>query len=112
MIDYGKYKLSTKSLLKTFVATQLDQWSSNAHMEEKLEAYPKLRKEPDITEIGGSQLSRRINDLPTESVQNTIKQLTHSSKGLPGGIGRLNIVDSTEIRLPEQFMTGIYFKRP
>jgi hypothetical protein len=105
-IDYGKYKLTTKALLKIFVAAQLDQWSSYTHMEEKLEAYPKLRKELDITEISGSQLSRRINDLPTEWVQKLfikvvkkIKQLTHSSKGLPGGIGRLNIVDSTEIRL-------------
>ena len=50
LIDYGKYKLSTKSLLKIFVAAQLDQWSSYAHMEEKLEAYPKLRKELDIIE--------------------------------------------------------------
>jgi hypothetical protein len=118
LIDYGKYKLSTKSLLKTFVAAQLDQWSSYAHMEEKLEAYPKLRKELDITEISGSQLSRRINDLQTELVQKLfikvvqkIKQLTHSSKGLPDGIGRLNIVDSTEIRLPEQFCDWAFISK-
>ena len=87
-------------------------------MEEKLEAYPKLRKELDITEISGSQLSRRINDLPTEWVQKLfikvvqkIHQLTHSSKGLPDGIGRLNIVDSTEIRLPENCVTGHLFQK-
>uniref|UniRef100_UPI00077C5173 IS4 family transposase n=1 Tax=Cytobacillus firmus TaxID=1399 RepID=UPI00077C5173 len=97
---------------------QLDQWSSYAHMEEKLEAYPKLRKELDIKEISGSQLSRRINDLPTESVQKLfikvvqkIKQLTDSSKGLPDGIGRLNIVDSTEIRLPEQLCDWAFISK-
>ena len=118
LIDYGKYKLSTKSLLKIFVAAQLDQWSSYAHMEEKLEAYSKLRKELDITEISGSQLSRRINDLQTEFVQKLfikvvqkIKLLTHSSTGLPGGIGRLNIVDSTEIRLPEQLCDWAFISK-
>lgn len=68
LMDYGK-ELSTKSLLKIFVAAQLDQWSSYNHMEEKLRAYPKLRKELDIEGMSGSQLSRRINGLPTEKVQ-------------------------------------------
>jgi hypothetical protein len=68
LIDYGK-KLTTKSLLKIFVAAQLDQWSSYSHIEEKFRAYPKLRKDLDIESISGSQLSRRINDLPTEIIQ-------------------------------------------
>ncbi|MEH7085411.1 hypothetical protein V7139_22095 [Neobacillus drentensis] len=68
LIDYGK-KLSTKALLKIFVAAQLDQWSSYSHIEEKLRAYPKLQKELDIESISGSQLCRRINDFPTELVQ-------------------------------------------
>lgn len=117
LIDYGK-KLTTTALLKIFVAAQLDQWSSYTHMEEKLEAYPKLRQELEITEISGSQLSRRINELPTESVQKLftkvvkkIHQLTHSSKGLPGGIGRLNIVDSTEIRLPENLCDWAFISK-
>ncbi len=37
-----------------------------SHREEKLGAYNKLRKEVGIDEISGSQLSRRINDLPTK----------------------------------------------
>lgn len=118
LIDYRNYKLSTKSLLKVFIAAQLDQWSSYTHMEEKLEAYPKLRKELDITEISGSQLSRRINELPTEWVQklftNVVKkihQLTLSRKGLPDGIGRLNIVDSTEIRLPENLCDWAFISK-
>jgi hypothetical protein len=115
LIDYGKYKLSTKSLMKIFVSAQLDQWSSYEHMEEKLRAYPALCKELNIKDISGSQLSRRINDLPTEWVQKLfvkvvekIKQLTVTSKGLPNGIGRLNIVDSTEIKLPKQLCDWAY----
>ncbi len=38
LIDYGK-KLSTKDLLKLFVAAQLDQWPSYSLIEEKLRAY-------------------------------------------------------------------------
>jgi hypothetical protein len=118
LIDYGKYKLSTKSLLKIFVAAQLDQWSSYTHMTEKLDAYPKLCKEIGITDISGSQLSRRINDLPTEWVQKLfvkvvqkITRLTQLKKGLPNGIGRLKIVDSTEIRLPEQLCDWAFISK-
>jgi hypothetical protein len=108
LLDYGKYKLTTKSLLKIFVSAQLDEWSSYAHMEEKLRAYPKLRKVIGIKEISGSQLSRRINYLPTEMVKSLfekvmaqVRLLTKGKKGIPNGIGRLNIVDSTEIKLPK-----------
>lgn len=100
------------------MCAQLDQWSSYAHMEEKLRAYPKLCKEIGIKGISGSQLCRRINDLPTEWVQKLfvrvvqkIKQLTEGQKGLPGGIGRLNIVDSTEIRLPEQLCDWAFISK-
>lgn len=118
LIDYGKYKLTTKSLIKIFVAAQLDQWSSYGHMEEKLRAYPELCKELDIEGISGSQLSRRINDLPTEWVQKLfvkvvkiIKQLTQSSKGLSERIGRLNIVDSSEIKLPDLLCKWAYVSK-
>lgn len=117
LIDYGK-KLTTKSLLKIFVCAQLDQWSSYSHMEEKLRAYPQLRKELGIKEFSGSQLSRRINDLPTEQVKklfekvvNQIHQLTTRSKGIPNGIGKLKIVDSTEIKLPEQLCDWAYISK-
>lgn len=108
LIDYDNYKLTTKSLLKIFVAAQLDQWSSYSQFEKKLEAYPKLREELGITEISGAQLSRRINDLPTEWVQKLfvrvikkIQMLTNGCKGISKKIGILNIVDSTQIKLPE-----------
>lgn len=109
LIDYGK-KLTTKSLIKTFVSAQLDEWKSYSHMEEKLRAYPKLRKEIGIKEISGSQLSRRINDLPTEKVKRVyekvfelVHNLTREHPGIPNGIGRLKIIDSTELKLPMSF---------
>jgi hypothetical protein len=117
LIDYGK-KLKTKALLKIFVAGQLDQWSSYSHMEEKLRAHPELRKEIGVQSISGSQLSRRINDLPTEMVQkmfvkvaNKIRLLTQGFDGISKDIGRLNIVDSTEIRLPENLCEWAFISK-
>jgi hypothetical protein len=118
LIDYGKYKLTTKSLLKTFVSAQLDKWSSYSHMEEKLRAYPKLREEIGIKDISGSQLSRRINELPTESVKKLFEKvvkeildLTKKYEGIPNGIGRLKIVDSTEIKLPENLCDWAFISK-
>lgn len=117
LMDYG-YEISTKSLIKIFVAAQLDQWSSYSHMIEKLGAYKKMRREVGIEKISASQLSRRINDLPTEIVQNLfvkvvqkLMEITSSKRGLPGGIGRLSIVDSTEIRLPEQLCDWAFISK-
>lgn len=105
--DYGK-KLTTESLIKIFVAGQLDQWSSYSHMEEKLFAHPELREELNLDMISGSQLSRRINDLPTQIVEEIflkvvqmLQQLTRNHKGISKRIGLLKIVDSTELKLPK-----------
>ncbi|WP_066248410.1 IS4 family transposase [Neobacillus drentensis] len=117
LIDYGK-KLSTKALMKIFVAAQLDQWSSYSHIEEKLRAYPKLQKELEIESISGSQLCRRINDFPTEMIQkmfvkivSQIRQLTQGFDGISKEIGPLNIVDSTEIRLPENLCDWAFISK-
>ncbi|MGJ7922766.1 hypothetical protein [Neobacillus sp. LXY-4] len=118
LLDYQYDKLSTKALLKTFVAAQLDKWSSYPQFEEKLRAYPKMRKELGITEISGSQLSRRINDLPTELVQKLfvrviqiIQELTKGHTGISKKIGRLNIVDFTQIRLPKNLCDWAYISK-
>jgi len=117
LIDYGK-KLTTKSLLKIFVAAQLDQWSSYSHMEEKLRAFPKLKKNLEVESISGSQLSRRINDLPTEVVQkmfvrivSKIRELTQNFEGISKDIGLLKIVDSTEIKLPENLCDWAFISK-
>lgn len=117
LIDYGK-KLSTKSLIKIFVTAQLDEWDSYKNMEEKLGAHPKLRKEIGVKEISGSQLSRRIYDLPTEWLQNLfvkvvkkIQLFTRGLTGLPNGLGVLKIIDSTEIRLPKNLCDWAFISK-
>lgn len=106
-LDYRMKKLSTESLIKIFVAAQLDDWNSYADMEEKLRAHKKLREFLDLSSISGSQLSRRLNDLPTEWIQEIfgrviakVYTLTNDSPGLDGGIGKLRIIDATHIKLP------------
>lgn len=115
LIDYGKQKLTTEALFKIFVTAQLDGWSSYAEMEEKLRAYPELCKDLHLTSISGSQLSRRINELPTEWAQKLfvrviekVRELTKNSKGVSKEIGRLNIVDSTHLKLPKQLCDWAY----
>ncbi|KZZ85093.1 IS4 family transposase [Bacillus sp. SJS] len=110
LLDYDKDKLSTSALMKIMVCAQLDQWNSYSMMEEKLRANPELREHLGIKKgISGSQLSRRINDLPTELVQKLfvkviekLKLLSKKCKGSDRNVGRLAIVDSTELRLPHQ----------
>ena len=115
LLDYGLKKLSTESLLKTFVAAQLGRWESYSDMEEKIRASSDLQKSLGLSSISGSQLSRRINDLPTEWVQGLfcrvvakIQELTKDSTGLKGGIGKLRIVDSTHISLPAQLSSWAF----
>nr|WP_241680346.1 IS4 family transposase [Metabacillus mangrovi] len=109
LLDYGNYALTTSSLMKIMVCAQLDQWKSYLHMQNKLDANPDLLEYLGMDGISGSQISRRINDLPTELVQKlfakVIAKLNRLTKRYKGGdriVGRLSIIDSTEIRLPHQ----------
>jgi hypothetical protein len=115
LINYRNYKLKTDTLLKIFVTAQIEGWASYSEMEEKIRAYPELREELKLDEISGSQLSRRINELPTEWVQQLfvqvvaeIRRLIPNSKGISREIGRLNIVDSTHLKLPEKLSEWAY----
>lgn len=117
LLNYGK-KMSEASLIKIFTAAQLDSWSSYEHMEEKIRAYPDLSKELDVKEISGAQLSRRINELPTEFVQKVfyrvverIGELTKGYQGLTKSIGPLSIVDSTEVKLPENLCEWAFISK-
>jgi Transposase DDE domain len=118
LIDYRNYKLKTKSLIKIFVSAHLGQWSSYEEIEEELRAHPVLRKELNITSISGSQLSRRIKDLPTEwleklfiKIVNILKQMTKSHYGYSKTYGLLKIVDSTEIKLPKQLCDWAFISK-
>lgn len=115
LYNYGKTKLSTEALIKIFIAAQLDGWESYGDFEEKLRAYPDLCNSINLKSISGSQLSRRINELSTEVVQDLfikvvgqLEELTNRMNGLPCGIGRLKIVDATHIKLPEVISDWAY----
>lgn len=108
LLDYRFTKLKTRDLIQIFVAAQLGKWESFNDMEEKIRAIPSIRKDFNFNSISQSQLCRRINDLPTELVQslfyrivNEIEKLTINHKGLPDGIGKLKVIDSTLIKLPK-----------
>ncbi|MDY0409272.1 IS4 family transposase [Paracerasibacillus soli] len=109
LLNYGYDKLSVDALMKIFVAAQLDNWQSYEEMEEKLRANPEFCQSINLPSISGAQLSRRINDLPTEhaqalfqSVVHKIQELTKNHKGINPELGRLKIIDSTHIKLPPE----------
>lgn len=107
MLDHGMKKLSTVALVKVFIAAQLKGWSSYTHIEEGLRGNKLLCNQLGISSISGSQLSRRIANLPTELLQELfahvvqrVQSLTGKRFGVSTSIGRLNIVDSTSLTLP------------
>lgn len=109
LLNYEYDKLSVDALMKIFVAAQLDKWESYEDMEERLRANPEFCKSINLSSISASQLSRRINDLPTEYTQelfqrvvHIIQNLTKDYKGISPEIGRLKIIDSTHLKLPPE----------
>ncbi|MDY0410358.1 hypothetical protein [Paracerasibacillus soli] len=118
LLNYGYDKLSVDALMKIFVAAQLDNWQSYEEMEEKLRANPEFCQSINLPSISGAQLSRRINDLPTEhaqalfqSVVHKIQELTKNHKGINPELGRLKIIDSTHIKLHQALRLGIRHQR-
>ncbi|MCF8568379.1 IS4 family transposase [Alicyclobacillus tolerans] len=115
-LDHGMKKLSTVSLIRTFVATQIKGWRSYREIEEGLRANRVLREHLDIAEgISGSQLSRRVNQLPPVLLQDLfvrivskLHNLTRNGQGVSKEIGRLNIVDSTSLSLPSALSPWAY----
>ena len=110
--DTGKKKLLTVPLLKVFIASQLKNWRSYAEIEEGLRADEQFREELGITSISGSQLSRRIAQVPTPLLEDLfvqmvtkIKPLSKDFGGISDTIGKLKIVDSSKFRLSTALCT-------
>ena len=115
LLNYNYDKLSVDSLLKIFVAAQIGKWESYADIEEKIRSDKKFRETLNLPSISGSQLSRRINELPTETTRkfyvkviNMLNDLTKDYKGINSKIGKLGIVDSTHLKLPPQLCDWAY----
>lgn len=105
--DCGMKKLLTIPLLKAFIAAELKGWRSYSEIEEGLVADKQLCKELGITSISGSQLSRRIAQVPTELLQELFIQMVAKVRplckdlvGISATIGKLKIIDSSRLRLP------------
>lgn len=107
LLNYGNDKLNVDALMKIFVAAHLDKWESYIDMEEKLRANQDFCSSIGLSSISGSQISRRINELPTEWAQDLflrvvhiLQELTKDYKGVSPEIGILKLIDSTHLKLP------------
>lgn len=107
-LDYRARKLFVGSSLLLFIEAQLQQRESYAEMSEHLGANDDFQKIlGGLESISPSQLSRKMKKLPIENlhllfmqITRQIQQLTTSKQGITTKIGKLAIIDSTQITLP------------
>lgn len=104
---YAK-KLLTGATILLLVNAQLRGHESISDIEIGLRANKVLQKYTGLESIHASTLYRKMEHLPLETVQqlcfHIFKQLNHihkDKKGIPD-LGKLNIIDSTEITLPKK----------
>ncbi len=107
MFDRYAKKLTVAKSIALFTIALLDKWSSYQVIETKLRANEKLQEALHLPGISGSQLSRKLNDIPTEFLQELFLQLvaemgqhTAGDTGVSKAIGKLGIVDSTSLHVP------------
>jgi hypothetical protein len=68
-VDWGVKKLTTPNLMCICIAMQLGNWASYSEIEEQIRSMKGDAKELfGLSSISGSQLSRRVNDLPSTFV--------------------------------------------
>lgn len=116
-LDRGKRKLFTIPLLKVFIAAQLQDWRSFGAIEDGVFADEEFREELNVSGISGSQLSRRIAQVPTELIQTLFLQtvakvqpLCRDLKGITHEIGKLKIIDSSSFKLPTRICDWAFVK--
>lgn len=106
-LDYRAQKLFVGPSILMFIEAQLQQRSSYYEMAEHLAANDKFQEMLKLESISPSQLSRKMKQLPTVKLQNlffslqlTIRELTQNKRGVTAQIGKLKLLDSTELTLP------------
>ncbi|WP_274366326.1 IS4 family transposase [Paenibacillus thermotolerans] len=106
---YDRYakKLTINKSILLFAAASMDYWSSYEDMGVKLRSKPELQDLLQLQSISGSQLSRKLNLIPTELLQeifihctSKLQRLTNGANGITANIGKLAIVDSSALSLP------------
>lgn len=106
-LDFRTQKLTVAIFVKLMIEAQLKQHSSYAVITEHLRSSRALQEYLGLPSISESQISRKLRTLPYIYCQQLflnavckLQELTRDGKGIPG-LGRLRIIDSTELALPE-----------
>lgn len=117
-LDYRAHKLFVGSTILLFIEAQLQQRSSYYEMAEHLAANEDFQELLGLESISPSQLSRKMKQLPTQELQSLffslldqIKELTKDKRGITPGIGKLRLLDSTELTLPPLLSKWAYCSR-
>lgn len=113
-LDWGVKKLTTPNLLRICVASQLGKWESYAQMEEQIRARKDSKELFGVSSVSGSQISRRVNSLPSTFAQDlfliAVKKLQELTKFRIGHstFGRLHVVDASCLHLGPTFGKWAY----
>ena len=106
-LDHRSRKLTTGTAIELHVVAQLLQLGSYDLLTEQLKARPELQAAVGLDTISNSSLTRKLKVICTESLQNLflglvqqIQALTADQKAASPNIGRLHLVDATDISLP------------
>lgn len=106
--DHRSRKLFSGQAIELHVLAQLLQLKSYDLITEQLRARPELQQAVGLDSISEAQLSRKTKALCTTSLQclfydliGQIKELTKQGTGLSQEIGRLHLIDATDIGLPQ-----------
>ncbi|WP_281886286.1 IS4 family transposase [Paenibacillus sp. YYML68] len=106
--DHRTHKLFSHTAVELHTVAQLLQLDTYDEITAQLRAHPKLQEAINIDSISSAQLSRKTNRLCTQALQGLFYELigrihekTNRENGLTPQIGRLHIVDATDISLPE-----------
>jgi hypothetical protein len=105
--DHRTQKLFSGTAIELHVIAQLLQLPTYDVITEQLRAHPELQQAIGLDSISSAQLSRKTNSLCTQTLQQIFYQLisqidqkTKSGAGISRNIGRLHIIDATDISLP------------
>ncbi|MBB2483574.1 IS4 family transposase [Bacillus sp. APMAM] len=97
--------MTTANLLRICVAAQLGKWESYTQIEEQIRARNDSKELFGVSTISGSQISRRVNSLPTtlaeELFLTAVKKLQEVTtfKGGHSIFGKLHVVDASCLHL-------------
>ncbi|MFD0698736.1 hypothetical protein ACFQZT_32180, partial [Paenibacillus sp. GCM10027628] len=105
--DHRTKKLFAGTAIELHLVAQLLPLASYDEITEKLRAHPELQQAVGLESISDAQLSRKTKSLCTASLQTLFYDLiaqidnrTKHGKGISPTIGRLHLIDATDISLP------------